>query len=70
MSLRQRLLIDPTEHPMLLAESSINTAHQREKYPPPQTPPTHTHSLYLCLFGILFYFLLEAVLILSLRVCV
>ncbi|XP_078161240.1 actin-related protein 4 [Carex rostrata] len=28
---RQRLLIDPTEHPMLLAESSINTAHQREK---------------------------------------
>lgn len=28
---RQRLLIDPTEHPILLAEPSINTAHQREK---------------------------------------
>ncbi|KAJ3682299.1 hypothetical protein LUZ60_014872 [Juncus effusus] len=28
---KQRLLIDPKEHPMLLAESSVNTPQQREK---------------------------------------
>ena len=29
---RRRLLINPEEHPMLIAEPSTNTAQQREKY--------------------------------------
>ncbi|MCO5550613.1 hypothetical protein L7F22_004101 [Adiantum nelumboides] len=29
---RERLLIDPKEHPMLLAEPSLNTQQHREKY--------------------------------------
>ena len=35
---RRRLLINPEEHPMLIAEPSTNTAQQREKY---------VHALYL-----------------------
>ncbi len=29
---RQRLLINPEEHPMLIVEPSTNTGQQREKY--------------------------------------